>query len=129
MRPTLLTLLSLGSLSAGLVTGAAAYQLDTSACEEREYPLLSLNSGESGTTILKFRIGLDGKPIDISISSSSGFPKLDRAARRNLETCKLPVPADAKDKLEVAYKWAPDSPSMSAKGQQMLNDNAKNWRR
>jgi TonB family protein len=119
MRRAIATIL----LSAGLVTHAAAYELDTSACEEREYPALALANGESGTTILRFRIDAEGKAHEIYISNPSGFPKLDRAARRNLETCKLKQPADNPNaKFEVIYKWIPKNPRTSARMYQLRDD-------
>jgi len=44
------------------------------------YPLASRKKGESGTVVLLVRLDESGKPIDISIHSSSGYPALDRSA-------------------------------------------------
>jgi TonB family protein len=117
------TLVTLALASACLAAHAADYELDRSACEEREYPLTALANGESGTTILRFRIDAEGKAYEIYVSNPSGFPKLDRAARRNLETCKLQQPADnPKAKFEVIYKWIPKNPRTSARMYQLRDD-------
>ena len=44
------------------------------------YPPLSQRMGEQGTTGLTCKIGADGKPVDCSVTSSSGSPRLDEAA-------------------------------------------------
>ncbi len=44
------------------------------------YPLASRKKGESGTVVLLVRLDESGKPIDISIHSSSGYPALDQSA-------------------------------------------------
>jgi protein TonB len=44
------------------------------------YPLLSARLGETGRTVYKVWIGVDGKPQRAELVSSSGFPRLDKAA-------------------------------------------------
>ncbi len=44
------------------------------------YPSLSARLGETGKTIYKVWIGVDGKPQRAELVSSSGFPRLDKAA-------------------------------------------------
>lgn len=117
------TLVALALVASCLPASASDFELDRSACEEREYPLTALANGESGTTILRFRIDAEGKAYEIYVSNPSGFPKLDRAARRNLETCKLKQPADNPNaKFEVIYKWIPKNPRTSARVYQLRDD-------
>ena len=44
------------------------------------YPSLSARLGETGKTVYKVWIGMDGKPQRAELVSSSGFPRLDKAA-------------------------------------------------
>lgn len=47
---------------------------------EPVYPRLSRRLGEEGTVELRLKLGPDGRVLDITISSSSGFSRLDDAA-------------------------------------------------
>jgi protein TonB len=44
------------------------------------YPSLSARLGETGKSVYKVWIGVDGKPQRAELVSSSGFPRLDKAA-------------------------------------------------
>lgn len=44
------------------------------------YPSLSARLGETGRTVYRVWIGVDGKPQRAELVSSSGFPRLDKAA-------------------------------------------------
>jgi protein TonB len=44
------------------------------------YPPMSARLGETGRTVYKVWIGVDGKPQRAELVSSSGFPRLDKAA-------------------------------------------------
>lgn len=48
--------------------------------QERHYPLMAKRLGHEGTTILAFRIGIDGRLTDIRVAQSSGHQELDDAA-------------------------------------------------
>ena len=70
---------------------------DSKSCAPPEYPRESLSKGEQGTTGLRILVGVDGKPIDSEIETSSHSRKLDSAAQRALMECSFkPMPADAK---------------------------------
>ncbi|MGZ8982673.1 MAG: energy transducer TonB [Methylotenera sp.] len=79
------------------------------ACEEPEYPSASLRNGEEGTTGLRFLINVDGRVIESKIASSSGFSRLDRAARDTLSRCVFkPGTVDGKPEQSWAslkYTW------------------------
>ncbi|MEJ7927411.1 energy transducer TonB [Sphingobium sp. AN641] len=59
-----------GDLSARMLSGKAP-----------RYPIESRRKREQGTVILSLTLGLDGRVASISITRSSGFPRLDDAAR------------------------------------------------
>ena len=44
------------------------------------YPALSRRQGEEGKVLLKVRVSAKGEALDVAISKSSGFPRLDNAA-------------------------------------------------
>ena len=46
-----------------------------------KYPTLSLNRNEQGTVVLSVLVGVDGRAKDVKVKTSSGFERLDRAAR------------------------------------------------
>jgi protein TonB len=45
------------------------------------YPRDSIDRGEAGTVLLNAHIGPDGRVLSVEILQSSGFPRLDQAAR------------------------------------------------
>nr|WP_283773074.1 energy transducer TonB [Craterilacuibacter sp. RT1T] len=49
------------------------------------YPERARARGEEGRVVLRVEVGADGRVRDISILHSSGFPRLDRAARDAVE--------------------------------------------
>ena len=79
------------------------------SCAEPEYPPAAKRLMETGTTTLKFLIGVDGRVTDSLIEESSGYARLDEAARDALKLCHFqpgkvngrPEPAWAK----LKYKW------------------------
>ena len=46
------------------------------------YPPISRRSGEAGRVVLRVLINVQGQPEEAQIRTSSGFPRLDEAARR-----------------------------------------------
>jgi protein TonB len=58
-------------------------------CREPDYPSISQRLNETGSVVLQLLVGTDGKVTDSKIEKSSGFPRLDEAARRALSLCKF----------------------------------------
>ncbi len=56
-------------------------------CEKPEYPSASRRLEEEGTVSLKFLVGTDGKVKESAVDKSSGFKRLDEAARQGLAKC------------------------------------------
>ena len=50
------------------------------------YPPESLRNQESGTVLLEVLVDVDGRPLDVKVSRSSGHRALDAAARRQVLT-------------------------------------------
>jgi protein TonB len=81
-------------------------------CEEPEYPSASRRNEETGTVLLRFLIDVDGRVIDSKIATSSGFSRLDRAARDALSRCVFkPGTVDGKPEqswADIRYTWKLD---------------------
>ena len=64
---------------------------------------------EEGTVQLKFLVGADGKVIESAVEKSSGFRRLDEAARAGLSKCQFkPAAVDGKPQQSWAsmkYTW------------------------
>jgi protein TonB len=71
-------------------------------CREPEYPPVSQRLGEKGTVVLAFLIGTDGKVKESRVDKTSGFPRLDEAAREALGRCKF-VPGTTNGAPEEAW--------------------------
>lgn len=48
------------------------------------YPLALHRSGVGGTVMLRARVGVDGRPLEVEVETSSGHPELDRAGQMTL---------------------------------------------
>jgi len=110
LRPGPLAALSLLVLApAWSVAADFKWVQDTKSCAPPEYPRESLAKGEQGTTVLRILVGVDGKPIDSEIESSSKSRKLDSAAQRALMECHFkPLSADAKPQqqwVQTSFVW------------------------
>jgi protein TonB len=78
-------------------------------CEEPEYPSTSRRNEEEGTVVLRFLVDVDGHVIDSKIATTSGFARLDRAARETLSRCVFkPGTVDGKPEqswANIRYTW------------------------
>jgi protein TonB len=93
-------------VAAPVVTAAV---ISASGCEKPEYPSASKRMEEEGTVQLKFLVGVDGKVIESAIEKSSGFRRLDEAARAGLSKCQFrPGTVDGKPQQSWAsmkFTW------------------------
>ncbi|ALK90498.1 energy transducer TonB [Limnohabitans sp. 103DPR2] len=92
--------------AAPVVTAAV---ISASSCEKPEYPSASKRLEEEGTVTLKFLVGADGKVIESAVEKSSGFRRLDEAARAGLSKCQFkPGTVDGKPQqtwASMKYTW------------------------
>ena len=83
--------------------------ISASSCEKPDYPSASKRLEEEGTVQLKFLVGVEGKVIESAIEKSSGFRRLDEAARAGLSKCQFkPATLDGKPQQSWAslrYTW------------------------
>jgi protein TonB len=81
----------------------------TSSCRAPDYPTASRRLGETGTVVVKFLIDERGTAIDSAVESSSGYPRLDEAARQALSLCRFtPGTVDGKPEaawVRIQYIW------------------------
>jgi periplasmic protein TonB len=78
-------------------------------CEKPDYPTASRRMEEEGTVSLRFLVGVDGKVIQSEIEKSSGFKRLDEAARAGLSKCRFqPATVDGRPEqawASMKYTW------------------------
>lgn len=83
--------------------------VDAGACEKPAYPMASLRRQESGIVLLAFLIDVNGTAIESKVERSSGFRRLDEAARNALALCKFtPANTDGKPQqawAKIEYEW------------------------
>jgi protein TonB len=83
-----------------------------SSCEKPEYPPASRRANETGTVRLLFLIDVNGKVIESKIERSSGYKRLDDAARAGLALCKFrPATVNGQPVREwsrLDYAWTLD---------------------
>lgn len=58
-------------------------------CEKPSYPAASRRAEEEGTVQLRFLVDVDGRVIDSQVEVSSGFKRLDEAARAAMSRCQF----------------------------------------
>ena len=79
------------------------------SCEKPEYPPASKRLEEEGTVLLRFLIDVDGRVLESRVETSSGYDRLDQAARVALGRCKFkPGTFDGKAEQSWAnlkYTW------------------------
>lgn len=87
-------------------TGAV---VNAANCEKPEYPSASRRLEEEGTVHLRFLVGADGKVIQSEVEKSSGYKRLDEAARAGLSRCQFrPATVDGKPEqawASMRYTW------------------------
>jgi protein TonB len=78
-------------------------------CAKPDYPSASRRMEEEGTVTLKFLIGVDGRVLQADIEKTSGFTRLDEAARHALSKCQFrPGTVDGQPEqswANIKYTW------------------------
>jgi protein TonB len=93
-----------------LPTSPAWVRADIRNRTEIEYPHISKYLDEQGVVTLSVRIGVDGRPLEILISVTSGHSRLDQAALAAVAHWKFRpvtrdgVPIEAWTKLPIAFR-------------------------
>lgn len=83
--------------------------VSSAQCEKPDYPSASRRMEEEGTVSLRFLVGVDGQVIQSEIEKSSGFKRLDEAARAGLSKCRFqPATVDGRPEqawASMKYTW------------------------
>ncbi len=83
--------------------------ISATSCEKPEYPSASRRLEEEGTVTLKFLVGSDGKVKESAVEKSSGFKRLDEAARQGLARCQFKPGTENGQPVEgwanMKYTW------------------------
>jgi len=83
--------------------------VDARTCEKPAYPPAALRAHETGVVLLSFLIDADGRVLDGKIERSSGFRRLDEAAKGGLALCKFrPATIDGRperSRASIEYVW------------------------
>jgi protein TonB len=83
--------------------------VNSANCEKPEYPSASRRLEEEGTVSLRFLVGADGKVMQSEVEKSSGYKRLDEAARAGLAKCQFkPATVDGKPEqgwASMKYTW------------------------
>jgi len=79
------------------------------SCKKPDYPQDSLRENEAGIVVLNFLVDEQGNALTVTIGSSSGYFRLDEAARTALQQCKFqPGTRDGKPtsaSATIEYVW------------------------
>lgn len=79
---------AIAAVSAAPVRTAAVINANVN-CQRPEYPSASRRNEEEGTVQLRFLVGVDGHVVESQIEKSSGYARLDEAARAALSRCQF----------------------------------------
>jgi protein TonB len=82
-------------------SGAVAQDLKTSQRVEPTYPPTSRRQGEEGTVRLKVLVDERGRPKDVQIAQSSGFARLDDAAKDAVRRWKFVAATDGTNPISA----------------------------
>jgi protein TonB len=83
--------------------------VDAKACDKPEYPPAALRAQETGIVLVAFLIDVNGAVLESKVERSSGYRRLDEAARQALSLCKFrPATIDGKPErawAKIEYEW------------------------
>lgn len=81
--------LTLLAVSASALAAETAPVLDSKSCDPPKYPKAALINEETGTVVMGFLVGPDGKVTESKVEKTSGSKSLDKAALTALALCKF----------------------------------------
>jgi periplasmic protein TonB len=81
--------------------GTTSQELKASTRIEPTYPPASRRAGEAGTVRLKVLVDESGRPKDVQVAQSSGFSRLDEAAKQAVRRWKFVAATDGSKAISV----------------------------
>jgi protein TonB len=97
---------SANAISGSQQQGAPAKDLKTANRVDPTYPPASRRAGEQGTVQLKVLVDTNGRPANVEVSQSSGFPKLDDAAIQAVRKWRFEAATDGTNKIQAYTRVA-----------------------
>jgi periplasmic protein TonB len=92
---------SANAISGSQQQGAPAQDLKTANRVDPTYPPASRRAGEEGTVRLKVLVDTNGRPSNVEVSKSSGFPRLDEAAVQAVRKWRFQAATDGSKKIQA----------------------------
>ena len=92
---------SSNAVAATQAVGTTAQELKTSTRIEPTYPPASRRASEEGTVRLKVLVDESGRPKDVQVAQSSGFSRLDEAAKQAVRRWKFVAATDGSKAVSV----------------------------
>ncbi len=93
---------ALPSIQAPAPITAARFDADYLQNPKPAYPPMSRRLGEEGKVVLRVRVSTQGMPLSIEVSKSSGFPRLDEAARAAVERWRFVSARQGNEPIEAS---------------------------
>ncbi|MHB9119064.1 MAG: energy transducer TonB [Burkholderiales bacterium] len=85
-----------------LPVSAARFDADYLHNPQPVYPLMSRRAGEEGKVVLRVRVSAQGLPLSVEVKQSSGYSRLDEAARAAIEKWRFIPARQGKDAIEAS---------------------------
>ena len=92
---------SANAISGSQQQGAPAQDLKTANRVDPTYPPASRRAGEQGTVRLKVLVDTNGRPSNVAVTQSSGFPRLDEAAVQAVRKWRFEAATDGSKKIQA----------------------------
>jgi protein TonB len=92
---------SANAISGSQQQGAPAQDLKTANRVDPTYPPASRRAGEQGTVRLKVLVDTNGRPSNVAVTQSSGFPRLDEAAVQAVRKWRFQAATDGSKKIQA----------------------------
>lgn len=96
-----------GTGGSGNAEQGARYDVDYLSNPKPPYPMASRKMGEEGTVLLRVQVSEAGRPLQVLIDQSSGYARLDRAARETVANSWRFVPGRRGDQAITSWVVVP----------------------
>lgn len=121
LAPLLLTITALNAAQAAEAPVKTPAVANFKTCDKPEWPKDALRKQQTGTVVLGFLVGEDGKVIDAVVLTSSGVESLDQAALTGVRRCQFRPPqlngVSFSSWTRMQYVWTLDTPEIAKRTQ------------
>jgi periplasmic protein TonB len=102
-----------GAGGSGSAEQGARYDVDYLSNPKPPYPMVSRRMGEEGTVLLRVQVSEAGRPLQVLVAQSSGYARLDSAARETVASSWRFVPGRRGDQAVTSWAVVPIEYSLS----------------